>query len=315
MGLSAHSSVQARSSFAKYVLLMLTAAATHLQARSQDPSVAASLKPAVSLEPSEKPPTANPARPTVTNPAHIPPPGYLQFEQGLVEAADSSGSPSVNQQFSLVQTTKLALNHYVMIQASDQPFASTHFQSAGSRDTGDLLLGAQLLLTDEDEGYSKKPTIAFGFNRRVRTGTSADLDTGSFSQGALALMSGSVHGVHYDTNVVFNEQHGQNAAGADVRRAQFGQSLALTRQLNQTFVISAELWHFTQPLVSTARNGMAVARANAVGLLVAGGYTVRPNLVFDVAVDHGLTSTSTAWEGIAGFTYLLPHRLWSGGRR
>ena len=31
-------------------------------------------------------PEANPARPTVTNPAHIPPVGYLQFEQGLVEA-------------------------------------------------------------------------------------------------------------------------------------------------------------------------------------------------------------------------------------
>lgn len=265
---------------------------------------------------SQQLPQANPARPTVTNPAHIPPPGYLQFEQGFVEAANSGGSPPVNRQFSLVQTTKLALSHYVLIQAADQPFAHTAFQGATpSNDTGDLVLGAQVLLTDENEGYSSKPTIAFAYNRRVRSGTSADLDTGSYSQGALALASGSLYGLHYDSNLIFNEQNGTNATGHAIRRAQFGQSLSVTRQLNKPFSITAELWHFSQPLVFATRSGHPVERANAVGALFAVGYTVRPNLVFDAAVDHGLTSTSTAWEGLAGFTYLLPHRLWSGGRR
>ena len=32
--------------------------------------------------------------------------------------------------------------------------------------------------------------------------------------------------------------------------------------------------------------------------------------VFDTGFQHGLTSTSTQWEAFAGFTYLLPHRLW-----
>jgi hypothetical protein len=29
-----------------------------------------------------------------------------------------------------------------------------------------------------------------------------------------------------------------------------------------------------------------------------------------VGFDHGLTDTSTRWEAFAGFTYLLPHKLW-----
>jgi hypothetical protein len=60
------------------------------------------------------------------------------------------------------------------------------------------------------------------------------------------------------------------------------------------------LWHFTQPLTG----------GDAVGNLWALSYSARRSLVFDAGFDHGLTSSSTQWEGFAGFTYLLPHRLW-----
>ena len=33
------------------------------------------------------------------------------------------------------------------------------------------------------------------------------------------------------------------------------------------------------------------------------------DLVFDGGFQRGLTSTSTQWEVFAGFTYLVPHRL------
>jgi hypothetical protein len=32
---------------------------------------------------------------------------------------------------------------------------------------------------------------------------------------------------------------------------------------------------------------------------------VNKNLVLEAGFDHGLTGTSTQWEGFAGFTYLL----------
>jgi hypothetical protein len=51
-----------------------------------------------------------------------------------------------------------------------------------------------------------------------------------------------------------------------------------------------------------------------VGNLWAISYAVRKNLVLDAGFDHGLTGSSTQWEGFGGFTYLLPHRLWGRGK-
>ena len=53
---------------------------------------------------------------------------------------------------------------------------------------------------------------------------------------------------------------------------------------------------------------------NAVGNLWEVSYSVRRNLVVDAGFNRGLTSSSTQWEGFAGFTYLLPHRLWRKNR-
>ena len=68
------------------------------------------------------PPKANPARPTFTNPATLPPVGYLQFEQGVVQA---NTSPGVGHQFSLSQVTKLAVQPRLMLEFISQPFAAT----------------------------------------------------------------------------------------------------------------------------------------------------------------------------------------------
>jgi hypothetical protein len=84
-----------------------------------------------------------------------------------------------------------------------------------------------------------------------------------------------------------------------VRRAQFAQTLSISHPIGK-FTASGELWHFTQPLT----------HSYAVGNLWCASYSVRRNLVVDAGFDHGLTSTSTQWEGFAGFTYLLPRRLW-----
>lgn len=253
-------------------------------------------------------PEANPARPTITNPAHIPPPGYLQFEQGLLQANDS---PSLRRQFSGVQTTKLSFSHYVMGQISSQPIARSALSTTeSSSDTGDLILGGQVLFDDKNEGRSRTPTIALAYNRRIRTGTSPDLDIGSFSENILLLGSGTLYGIHYDTNFVVAEQ-----SDGRVRRAQYGKTLSLTRQFTPRWAVTGEIWHFTQPLVSSTRSGADSPRSNAAGVLANVGLTLRPNLVLDAGMLRGLTPTSTAWQSFAGITYLLPHRLWQGGRR
>ena len=264
-------------------------------------------------------PEANPARPTVTNPAHIPPVGYVQTEQGILFATASPDG--VAQQATVVQTTRISVHPRLMIQLLSQPFAVTRLlpeatgtgQAASSRDAGDLVFGVQGLLALET---GARPTVALAYNRRVRAGTAPDLDIGGNAQSAELLVSGDLRHFHYDSNFGVAEQQGLEAVQpVPLRRAQYNQSVSVTHDLgpeslHNDLEITGELWHVTQPLVQSSRYGRDSARSNAVGLLFALGYTVRPNIVLDAGFDHGLTTTSTDWQGFAGVTYLLPHRLW-----
>ena len=111
----------------------------------------------------------------------------------------------------------------------------------------------------------------------------------------ILLASADVKGFHYDTNYIFNEVDSDQG----VRRAQFGQTLSVSHSVGKKFGVSGELWDFTQPFL----------RSYAFGNLWAANYNARKNLVLDVAFDHGLTTTSTRWEILAGFTYLLPRKI------
>ena len=301
------------------------------QAPPPDPATPVQVDNALSTaRPDDKQvPEANPARPTVTNPAHIPPVGYLQFEQGFLYATASPGG--VAHQLSVVQTTKLAVHPRLMFQVLSQPFAATRLfnpdeTESSSRDAGDLLLGVQGLLLLES---GHRPTVALGYNHRVRSGSAADIDIGSYGNSANILISGDLGEFHYDSNFGSSEQltsqvaqtattspqASQDTPTYMLRRAQYNQSLSVTHDLlperfHNNIEITGELWHVTQPLVTTTHSGLPSHRSNAVGALFALGYAVQPNLIVDAGFDHGLTSTSTDWQGFAGFTYLLPHRLW-----
>ena len=144
-------------------------------------------------------------------------------------------------------------------------------------------------------GEGAKPTLAVSYSRRVYDGGAPELDFGSPRNSSVFYASADVKGFHYDANAVFNEIL-QNS----VHRLQFGQTLSVSHPIAKGFAVSGEIWRFTQPFL----------RSNAVGNLWTISYTARRNLVFDAGFEKGLTSTSTHWEGFAGFTYLLPDRLW-----
>jgi hypothetical protein len=130
--------------------------------------------------------------------------------------------------------------------------------------------------------------------------TARDIDLGTFVQSATILLSDDLGGFHFDVNGLMTEQQDDKTK---VRRAQFAQTLSISHPVGK-FAVSAEVWHFAQPLT----------HGYAVGNLWSASYPVRKNLVIDAGFDHGLTSTSTHWESFAGFTYLLPQRFWRQGR-
>jgi len=242
-------------------------------------------------------PTANPARPTISTPATLTPVGYLQFESGALGATHS---PEFSSQVSMNEVVKLTVAPRLEFLAISEPVAHSSVGApvgASSGDTpsnlpGDVSLGVQGVLFP---GEGAKPTISLGYSYRVYGGDAPDLDIGSAKNSLLLLVSADVAGFHYDANVLLNEQ-----VVAPVARAQFGQTLSISHHLAGDFSLTGEIWRFTEPFL----------RGNAIGTLWSLGFTPRGNLVFDGGFDRGLTSTSTRWEGFAGFTYVLPHRLW-----
>lgn len=259
-------------------LLLAAAAAASAQSQPQPPQGATA----------QDVPEANPGRPTVATPATLTPVGYLQFETGVLAAWRS---PGVVSQTSINEVIKYSPSRWIEVLVAAQPYAHSHAVGQPDNTAGDVGLGVQGVLY---HGENLKPTVALGYLGRVYTGEAPNLDIGGPSNSALLLVSGDVRGFHYDANCLFNE-----VVSGTVRRAEFGQTLSVSHSLGGKFGISGELWHFTQPFL----------HGNAVGNLWAISYAARRNLVLDCGFNHGLTSTSTQWEVVAGFTYLLPHKL------
>lgn len=235
-------------------------------------------------------PEANPGRPTVSTPATLPPVGYLQFENGALFADSST---EFSRRFGVNQVTKLSVLPRLEVFLELEPLVVS--QPPSKDDTaarpGDVFAGLQGVLF---RGHDTTPTVSVSYTRRLYASPAPDVDIGSFRQSASVLVSNDFHGFHVDANGIVTEQ-----IEGEVHRAQFGQTLSISRAIRR-FTVSGEIWHFSQPF----------ERGNAVGNLWALSYAVRKNLVLDAGFDHGFTRSSTQWETFLGFTYLLPHRLW-----
>jgi len=237
--------------------------------------------------PAEDGPAANPGRPTVSTPATLTPMGYLQFESGLLAAWHS---PEFGSQTNFNEVIKFAVSRRIELLAASEPFV--HSNTEPRNGDGGVSLGVQGVLWP---GEGARPTVSASYFHEVQNGGTPDLDMGSATNSAILLFSADVKGFHYDTNYLFNEVD----SDADARRAQFGQTLSVSHGVGKRFGVSGELWDFTQPFL----------RNYAFGNLWAVNYNASKDLVFDAAFDRGLTSTSTRWEILAGFTYLLPRRI------
>jgi len=234
-------------------------------------------------------PEANPARPTVSNPATLAPVGYLQFETGTLGATNSL---EFSTRYEFNEVIKLAVTRRLEFVEASEPAVHYTLNGVSANGIAEVFLGAQVVLL---HGKGSKPTLSASYSRRVYDGGAPELDIGSPLNSSVLYASADVKGFHYDANAVFNE-----VLEGPVRRLQFGQTLSISHPLGKGFGLSGEIWRFSQPFL----------HGNAIGNLWAASYAVRKNLVFDAGLEKGLTGTSTHWEAFAGLTYLLPHRLW-----
>ena len=233
-------------------------------------------------------PNAAPARPTVSTPATLTPVGYLQFENGGFYAQDS---PEFSRRLSFQQATRLTVHPRLELILESEPVVGSEIAGQHAVQIGDISAGAQVVAL---QGSDSRPTVSVSYFRSIYLGPAPDIDIGSAKQSALILVSDDLGGFHFDANGIANEQQ-----QGVVRRAQWGQTLSISHPLKK-FTFTGEIWHFSQPLT----------HGNTTGTLWAISYSLRGNLVFDAAVNRGLNATSTRWEALFGFTYLLPKRLW-----
>ena len=234
-------------------------------------------------------PEANPGRPTVSTPATLTPVGYLQFESGALYARHSG---EFSTRFELNEVVKFAVHDRLQALLLIEPVVTATGSTSDAPKPGEVFVGAQGVLMP---GEGHRPTLSASYIYRTHASPAPELDFGTYKQGFMLLLSGDAKGFHADLNGMVNEQISDETG---VRRGQFGQTLAVSHPVGH-FVVSGELWHFTQPLT----------KGNAVGNLWSAAYPVRKNLVVDAAYEHGLTSTSTHWQTTLGITYLLPKQL------
>jgi len=234
---------------------------------------------------------ANPGRPTVSTPATLTPEGYVQLENGIL-GAEKSGEFS--NRTGIQAVAKLSLTSRFELLVQTEPIVLSDLGNRTDHHPGEVFAGLQAVIK---KGEGARPTISLSYFRRLYASPAPELDLGTNRQSALLLISFDIRKFHVDTNGIVTEQISDIAG---VHRAQFGQTFSISHPLVGKLAFSGELWHFSQPLT----------KSNAAGLLFAPSYSVNRFLVLDGGFNRGLTSTSTRWEIFAGFTYLLPRKLW-----
>jgi hypothetical protein len=118
-------------------------------------------------------PVANPARPTVSNPATLTPVGYLQFETDVLGATNS---PEFSKRYEWNEVIKLAVSRRLEFVESSEPLVQYTAEGITANGTAEVFLGAQVVLLP---GEGAKPSLAVSYSRRVYDGGAPELDFGS----------------------------------------------------------------------------------------------------------------------------------------
>ncbi len=232
---------------------------------------------------------ANPGRPAMATSALLTPQGYVQFENGSLIA---SGAAQFADRVAQEETMRFTVTSRLQFIFTAEPVAYSTSSSRNSIQEGDVTGGLQTVLKS-NQGW--RPTVAIGYLRLLRGGSATNLDIGGFKNSAILQASSDFGRYHVDANGFLNEQ-----TQAAVRRAQWGQAVAVSHPITPRLSLTGEVRHFTEPF----HDGVGW------GAMLAAAYSIRPNLVLDSGIVRGLTSDSTHWQAASGFTYVLPHRLW-----
>ena len=238
---------------------------------------------AKSAPPDRSPPAVNPGRPTVTDPAALTVPGWLETEFGVAKNLNRDRNMGTPLLFKLTAPggrtqARLAFDGYVSL--GDGSFSGF----------GDTYLAVQHLFRTQDHG---KWDISGRLHLKMPTASDA-IGTGKVDFGALLLASRDfTPSLHGDFNLGLTSLTRQQQPGTDT------QAIAAA---SFTIPIPGGRWQYTNELVWTS--AIAGTRA-AVTTMHGVTYAVHRWDVYDAAVQWSLSGDGATWQVLFGRTFFL----------
>lgn len=227
-------------------------------------------------------PTVTPYRPSVSSPAALSAPGWVEVEAGVQNSRGEDASRRVT----LPYTFKLAFTPDWGVRiGGDALVRQTEGGGAAQRGGGDttIVLKRRFELNDDSawglELGTKLPTARRG------------LGSGRADTGVNAIYSSDfAPGWHTDLNLAVTRIGGVPAGQS---RWQQAWATSVSRNLSEQWGVGGEL--------AGTRQGGNASTAQA---LFAASYAVSRKLSLDVGVSKGLNAASGAWSAFAGLTFL-----------
>ncbi|MDB5873273.1 MAG: hypothetical protein JWQ07_2715 [Ramlibacter sp.] len=226
-------------------------------------------------------PAVVPYRPSVSTPATLSAPGWLEVEAGVQRSRDDG-----SRRDSLPYTLKLAFTPDWGIRiggdAAVHEVDATGSSRSGFGDTS-IVIKRRFAISDAS---------AFGLEGSAKFATARNgLGSGHNDYGVNGIYSSDfAPDWHLDVNLNATRMGDR---GAGLSNMQTGWAFAVSRTVSGKWGIGGEL-------SGTHRGGSA----STSQVLAAASYTASPQLVFDAGVARGLTRASGTWTFMAGLTFL-----------
>lgn len=240
--------------------------------------------------------TANPNRPTVSNPAHVTQYGVLELEYGW----DRLWPEEHIHQTALEGLLKFGLFCDIEVRWSTTSFLSQTDETGTHQTFGDNWLGTEIRFHRQT---TRLPTMAFSYALKVPSASTEDgLGTGRIDHSFTFGASEAIAGVNVDFNITQYVIGRPNVSGFDQNQLI---ALAFSHTIHSGLQFAGEFYGQTQ------LNETTPAFASS---LLALTYTVIPRLVIDGGFEAGLTSGGPHRHAFFGATYSIAN-LYQSWRR
>jgi hypothetical protein len=225
---------------------------------------------------------ATPYRPTVSNPAELPLPGWLEIEWGSSRAKGGDNTWQNNQPYTL----KYAFTPDFGVLVGGDVRARMN-DGAGNTVSG---RGDTSLLAKHH--WSIADNRAYGLEWGVKFDTAAPgVGSGKNDYVLNGIYSVDVGDIRVDANLGATRL-GLREAG--LGQWQYGLALALSKEV-------AENWALAGELSGSSRRGQGPASQ----FMLAASYSASKRVVFDIGIVSGLSNSAPDWQIVGGVTILL----------